>query len=425
MNILILLIGSNPLPNYIVGKYLTQKGRSEADVLPEPDHVILVHSDDTEKFAKRIGDDLAVTIHYVNLKTEERNPSVIVKMIQDKLTEIAKPHEISSVHLNYTGGTKPMSLYAQIAIAEINKQDAFKIILSDIDPNNHKIVLRNKPDYPLSGDLLDHVKVSIEKVLELHYMKTVTPGVQMTTIPSNDLMEFSCCAIDNYKKNQKDILKTFEKLKIFGRSCKDRERNINRNMSQSDFDNAFNRITTQFPSLTNFFNHIQGNPCPKLTFIEFFKGKWLEDFVLNCLTNLKITQNVLLDEIRKGVEASHGNRKTELDVIAIRGYKLFLFSCTTSPEIPFVKQKAFEAIYRAEQLGGEHAKAIVVSLMYNTYDAKNQFTGDHNLEELKKDLMQFDAARNCRVIGIDELHSECQGKGGLTQKLKNIILGVE
>lgn len=52
MNILILLVGSNPLPNYIVGGYLMKKGRAEADALPEPDKIILVHSKDTEKICK-------------------------------------------------------------------------------------------------------------------------------------------------------------------------------------------------------------------------------------------------------------------------------------------------------------------------------------------------------------------------------------
>ena len=427
MNILILLVGSNPLPSYIVGDYLMKKGRAEAKkALPEPGKIILVHSKDTEKFAKRVSNKLNIQPEpeYVDLNTDERNPCVIVKGIQGKLDELAKADVINTIHLNYTGGTKPMSLYGSIAVNEWiekeKKKDKIKVILSDIDPNNHKIVLREKPDYPLDGDMLDVVKVKTDTVLDLHDMKTVHAGVQHLTIPipEDRLMEFAYQAIIKYRNNQKQIFQIFSKIKIRGRSSQEKERSINRQIPQTDFQANFNQISTEFPSLGNFdFN--QG----KLPFIEFFTGKWLEDLVLNTLTKLKAATPI--DEIAKGVEASYGNRKTEIDVIAIRGYKLFLFSCTTSQEIKWVKQKAFEALHRAEQLGGEHAKLIVVSLMHNRRVQGNSFTEDNNLDELKKDLAQFDAARNCRLTGIDDLQGECEGRGTFTQRLKSIIMGVE
>jgi len=59
------------------------------------------------------------------------------------------------------------------------------------------------------------------------------------------------------------------------------------------------------------------------------------------------------------------------------------------------------------------------------YNRSERGWEDNNIQELQKDLMQFDAARNCRLIGIDELQEECDGKGNLTQRLRNIILGVE
>ncbi len=434
MNILILLIGSNPLPNYIVGNYLIKKERAEKDVLPEPDKTILVYSDDTEKFAKRISNKLGIQPEYVDLKRDEREPAVIVKGIQDKLDLIAKAGLISTIHLNYTGGTKPMSLYAHIAVSgwigKDRKKDKIKVILSDIDPKNHKIVLREKPDYPLDGDLLDHVKPDMKTILDLHGMKTDedNPGQEISCFSLEITDQFAKEAIEESIKKTKDnkrekaIHQELMRIDISlkGRTDEEKEKYLEKNSDK--LNEIMAKTKTFFSYLIEDFekrkNIIQ---CPNLSFIKFFKeGGWLEDFVLNTLIKLKKSSN--LHEIRKNVRANYNQRDTELDVIAIRGYKLFLVSCTTYDGIKIVKEKAFEAIYRAEQLGGEHAKAIVISLMYNRSEKGWE---KNDLEELQKDLAQFDAARNCRLIGIDELHGECQGNRHLTQRLKNIIMGVE
>jgi len=153
------------------------------------------------------------------------------------------------------------------------------------------------------------------------------------------------------------------------------------------------------------------------------------------LQRLNKDGDIQVEEIKKGVEAHYAGRKTEIDVIVIKGYEMFLISCTTSQEIRFVKQKAFEALYRAEQLGGEHAKIVVVSLMYNRHltstsvDKKiRDFSQENNLEQLKKDLSQFDAARNAaeNLIGINEIRKEVgliPSGLSLSERLKNIIEG--
>jgi len=124
------------------------------------------------------------------------------------LDELAKADDINTIHLNYTGGTKPMSLYGNIAVSEWiekeKKKDKIKVILSDIDPKNHKIVLRDKPGYPLDGDLLGKVELKIETVLDLHDMKTVSDDVQDITIPEDKLMNFAHQAIKKYRTGQEE-----------------------------------------------------------------------------------------------------------------------------------------------------------------------------------------------------------------------------
>ncbi|OQY59096.1 MAG: hypothetical protein B6245_08450 [Desulfobacteraceae bacterium 4572_88] len=433
MNILILLVGSNPLPNYIVAEYLRQE-RAESAILPKPDQTILVHSKATKRFAEQISKQLSIQSEYVDLKENEREPSVIVKGIRNKLDGLTEADDISTIHLNYTGGTKPMSLYANIAVNEWigkkRKKDKIRVILSDIDPKNHKIVLREKPDYPLDGDLLNHVKPDIKTILDLHGMRTDKDslGQKISCFSLEITDQFVKQAIGEAKKKGKIIPQELvEKLniQIRGRADEQKERNLERNSDK--LNDLIEKAKNSFPYLTEDFEKRKNIiHCPNLSFIKFLKeGGWLEDFVLNTLIRLKASSRTGLHEIRKNVRPSYKQRETELDVIAIRGYKLFLISCTRDSGIKTVKEKAFEAIYRAEQLGGEHAKAIIVSLMCNRAMRGNPSSQDNNLEELEKDFKQFDAARNCRLIGIDELQGECEGKGTLSQKLRNIILGVE
>lgn len=47
MSLLVLSIGSNPLPNYIVAKYLLMNEREDRQYLPKPDKIMMVFSNDT------------------------------------------------------------------------------------------------------------------------------------------------------------------------------------------------------------------------------------------------------------------------------------------------------------------------------------------------------------------------------------------
>ena len=56
-----------------------------------------------------------------------------------------------------------------------------------------------------------------------------------------------------------------------------------------------------------------------------------------------------------------GARDFELDVVAVLGYQIVLVSCSVAPDAPMVKLKAMEALHRARQLGGDEARAVMLS----------------------------------------------------------------
>jgi len=427
-NILILLVGGNPLPNYVVMDYLLGGERNDSEVLPKPNRIILVHSTDTSYLADVLKAKIKLdNTEKLDIEEAERDGMCIMKKISDKLNFHKNNLGIASLHLNYTGGTKPMAVFGCMAVDEFCRDNNINNkILSDLDPDKFIIKVahnRNGHSYPDIGNLLGKVNLSVKDIFELHNMKIEKEGSDSLTF-SDDLLNFNDFVKEAVPKFDVNNLRTewFDKVRneIRGKWNKLKEFNFS---SYEENNKKYESITSEFPSLINFFENdkFKESLGKKIgeNFLEFFTGKWLEDYVLLTLKNLKEKNEISICDLQKGVEASNKGVRTEIDVIAMKGYQMFLFTCTTSQKIGLVKEKAFEGLYRAEQLGGEHAKVISVSLMSNRHTCEKD--KDSNIETLKKDLSEFRASKKCHCIGFDEISGEINGKQTLSKKFKEII----
>jgi hypothetical protein len=92
-------------------------------------------------------------------------------------------------------------------------------------------------------------------------------------------------------------------------------------------------------------------------------GDWLEVWLDGYLSDLRDAQGALLfDEVHQDVEVEKaGKGHFQADVVAVRGHRAYLFSCTTNSK-GMVKSKLFEAKQRVVKLGGEHARVALVSM---------------------------------------------------------------
>lgn len=93
---------------------------------------------------------------------------------------------------------------------------------------------------------------------------------------------------------------------------------------------------------------------------EYIDGDWLEHYLYEEL--LKLTGEPKDIELYFNVN-KHEGFQFQIDLIAIYGYQMTLISVTTHEAKGLCKQKAFEAIHRARQLGGDEAKIILVTFM--------------------------------------------------------------
>ncbi len=87
-------------------------------------------------------------------------------------------------------------------------------------------------------------------------------------------------------------------------------------------------------------------------------GFWFEEWVAGLLKHRLDTPLKVYWGARIAPPHAPG---MELDVVAIRGHKTFVLSCTIGPKYDPAKRKAFEVILRSHQIGGNHARAALVS----------------------------------------------------------------
>lgn len=91
-----------------------------------------------------------------------------------------------------------------------------------------------------------------------------------------------------------------------------------------------------------------------------------------------------LHDCCQGVKPKVGkNQDFDLDVIALRGYQLFAFSCgvrSNPNERGELKLKLFEAYVRARQLGGDEARVALVSTSGDPQSLEEEMERDINAE---------------------------------------------
>ncbi|ALA68996.1 hypothetical protein GT50_01520 [Geobacillus stearothermophilus 10] len=415
VNVLICTIGSNPLPIYVTTQYLMQKNRNDVDELPKPDRLLFVHTKNTKRVFTNLKNKIGGLnrIIGIDLGDGERDRDEVMSKLTNELSKLEESCDIESIHLFYTGGTKPMSVFSFLAVEEFARERNIRKIYSDLHPEHAQITVGRKV-FPFSDgkDLRDYIHLAIKDLFELHDMQISEQGKDQMTFEQVDIVRFANKIIDIIKdpsysswRHSLDRMmkRVSEKEKL---SRKEIEK------SQTDYEYVWKEVKDVFP-----IHWYESSKSVKLfkTSIEFLHGKWLEEYMLYAIR--KIKSDVGLSEVRQGIEARYKSRPCELDVVAMKGYQMYLFTCTTSSEIGLVKQKAFEALHRAEQLGGSHAKVVMVSMLSS--EGKGTNGSEPCNDNLWKDLASFNAQyeKTVSLIGWEELRDF----ESLTQKLKDIF----
>lgn len=367
-----------------------------------------------------------ITCHLSNISQAEEIASQVKKHLTRKSGDIKK------VHLNYTGGTKAMAVHSYRALENgLKEQWANEFSASYLDARDFHIKFDENPEKS-TGDLRKLIHLKRKDLFRLHntceidgkkeYLDTLSPE-QLHTIMqcianlanADKLLEIrTWFNLANSPSNDKVVL--FNKPKNRRtHSSKEIKHLIDNRLL--DFSKKNNQelfvFLNAFPEKDRFVDSdgnwiydnfaITGNADNSPQLRKFFQGTWLEAYLYWVLDTKIREEGISRSEVFTNYELQtikgSGSHKFEVDVMVTNGYQICGISCGTTLDknnkIPSdLKNKGFEVILRSAQMGGDEARAVLVTLL----DAHNVF----NLENDLKASLGANASRFI-VLGINDL----------------------
>lgn len=457
VNVLISLVGSNPIPIYCLNKYLLGDYRTDEELkrIPKPNKLLFVFSEDTKKYyegiKERLGDEYKNIIEVCNLKSNQNYADLIEEQIQTKLDEINKKEKIETIILNNTGGTKPMAIYSTMAVYKFAQNNRnVQEIECYIDPIQNKVRLNsllNPEKYNSSNNYLPEDKdlrfylkdISMEDILAIHGLplnhydegKLLPNSYEDIKIVSKEeIKNFSHKIISKYCKEYTEFFSTLRKLedikkdyKIYQKALKEYYdvelgKKINP-LSSQKFKEIFNNylkkeesswLEDALPSIKDIINTVNNRENAEKIY-KFLSGTWLEHYLMIAVEEA-IEEEGLKDEIKLYhsfvcyLDENYKKSQFEIDLVALKGYQIIVFTCTTDSTKGLTKSKSFEGLHRVEQLGGEHAKLCIVNMK-------------EDKEELDRELVGFNSNfyKSKEIISREDL----KDYDYLVKKLRDIL----
>lgn len=406
---LVLLIGTNPLPNFVVADYFLRNNK-------ELKNIYLIYSEDN--VTQNTTRDKAENLEKL-LESRHSNGKMVYKKIP--LSDVSSAREISRdlrdrllntlpdkcrMHLNYTGGTKAMGIHVYRAIEQETKiaENTF----SYLDARSFRII---SDDGTSSGDLREDTCIELGELVELHGYerkedKAATYNFSQAVAVFKKLIDED--RLDSYFESYKRDLFSVNGNLI--NKISQLEKNLKtENFKDFKASHGLLEVVSALPEGSRMFD-INGSFIPpeddaSLKYaVKFLDGIWLEEYVYAALKspqdkNIKIYKNWTIKKLCWATDF-------ELDVILMKGYQLIGISCTTSPKKKLCKGKGFEIINRTRQIGGDEAKSVIVSRLDNETRKTVQ-------EELKMDT---GGIANILVLGKEDLK-----EGRLKQEIADFI----
>lgn len=360
---LFLLVGGNPLPNYVAARLLRK----------EKGYVSLVYTEGekgTEKYARSLSKLLKIPWGCCVGIIDESDAFQVHKRIKP----IVPLDRTISVGLHYTGGTKVMAIHAYETIKRL-RPDA---ICSYLDPRQLALrveILDNNAEpktYKLNTSAMRAaIKTPFITLLELYSISlhpTDRPRHRpvLANVGRIILASFNSDNDQDIKARRKpwyDWKKRFKATHSF-EDCPYAE--VRGALAALHINTAHDLMLFYNTSIRDEYD--EWTITNAIDWIE--KTVWFEDIVLDAVTSIK--EEVDFSEVLLGVQTDPIGKYFEIDVVAMRGYQAYVFSCTTDYHDGPCKEKLFEVALRATQLGGDEARFALVCCHRNKQKIKKE-----------------------------------------------------
>ncbi len=406
---LFLLVGANPLPDWVAARLL----------LREQGRLYFVHSDETLTTAQ----DLAryLTERYQMEKREYEKPEfvyvpnpykagAVYQTIRDRLSRIGH----GAIGLNYTGGTKVMSAHSHRAMDQI-KAGLPTVVFSYLEAAACTMRFDDNQEFPvgLAGD----AKLDLQQLFKLHDDFALAPPAKKTTaIPVAELLIKANSDFNNHKAWRSFCERNlkYPPGRPTGRMEK-RPGNIKVDVDARPVAlNLSGGLSPVADALTSGGGNTLGDVVDGRRWgfkdaedlAGWLDGGWIEHFVVKLLADHKAAYKI--DDYGRNITGRLKRfpaiNKFEIDVAAMRGYQLHVFSCYSGSDKGRAKQKLFEAVTRAQQLGGDQARAALVCCADDPIAIEREVAQSWDLKDRVKVFGQRDLLNlGHRDPNLDEL----------------------
>lgn len=374
---LFLLVGGNPLPNAVAGYVLARPGAT----------LVLVHTRETRAvtarlstwFTRKLGDAITLT----PVEVSDADAHGIYARLSDVAAELPRT---ARVGLHYTGGTKAMSVHAYRAVkdghadARCSYLDARTLTLR-FDPLEASL-----PGSQSSVYVGRRPQLLLEDLVRLHGW-TFPKDLEPTEQPRLPRTVQALAALTQADHPQEDPLRPWRQWNgaTWYQQWHKSKNEANAWKTGRDSESLL-ATTVPLPkrtALTGVAEALRDELGDAVTgdtfemgaaadsagfdtadaFCQWLHGSWLESLVL--LRLRQIAGAIGLHDLRMGFHLHPTSRAAvlfEFDVVAIRGYQVFAFSCSTSDDKKELKHKLFELYVRARQFGGAEARMGLVCM---------------------------------------------------------------
>jgi hypothetical protein len=374
---LILTVGTNPLPVYVAAFQLIKKFMGDGR---EIHGLTLIISDETERYKEPFQQKIQKEYPKIKVTAPWRvgnagNPKEILQTVQGNLAT----YNNCEIHLHYTGGTKALAVHAWEAVKSLKPVSS-----SYLDPRNGASgpCIIDNSDHLLVADCRQGIHLDIEQLLGFHaYRLKKTLPDPPPPPPEWGVALFDTLAVHVHwsaynqwyenvwrKKAPKGYCPAPDPpIPCWPSVCGSVNQMLESKTNPAKFDVDGNFSTTDCNSDETKY------AVDKVA--ELIFGKFLEfavfykvQSVLKEIAKDNSKRNIFhlyhsIEPRRDDVEEDY-QKNFELDVVGVLGYQLVVISCTTQDKEGIIKLKAMEALHRAQQIGGEEARALVVCGAY-------------------------------------------------------------
>ncbi len=378
---LYLLIGTNPLSNYVVADYFLkyEKNLKEIHFIHSTeDSVNNIQS--TEPFAAYLksvlenkSETVRIFLHGIRIKDSFSIHTDIRKIL-------SASEDLKNVHLDYSGGTKEMALHSYETFKDVFRGD---VTFSYFDSRRNRLKEDSGVEEPVDSIFLgDKVEIHFDELFELHGYSTIPEDERSGSVFSVAFFKEFLDAIQEPENfagylewreyffgvypNPHKVVPADGKVKLS--DLLPPEFAVSGILERT----VFLKIHAEMPEYSfleerngEYYlrTEISNNQMNKLIETrKYMVGRWFEQYIYLLLKE-NLLEKGLISDLNLNIMIQSAAKNFEIDVAMIQGYELYGVSCTTDKTQSLCKSKGFEILHRTKQIAGDNSKSILMTFM--------------------------------------------------------------